>query len=264
MKYTLKSTIALAVLFSSLFVSGQILNEDFENSSFPPLNWTLTQTNSSETWVVDSKNSKSGIKSAVVNYDKSLGAQNEILISPTFDLTTVTDPYLDFEFSMSYFWSVSPNNNYDFKVSVNDGVNSTVVWTENNEGNFEDYTWRSAKIDLKAYAGKSNLKLEFSYVGTDGATLNFDDVKVSETAVLGVDDVGEVKSFFYSNPVKDLFSFQSKKKIDELAMYNTLGQIVYQSKSKVSQIDMSSFNKGLYFLKVRTEEVIQTYKILKE
>lgn len=264
MKYALKSTIALAVLFSSLSVSGQILNEDFESNTFPPQNWTLSQTNPSETWGVDSKNSKSGIKSAIVNYDKSLGAQNEILVSPTFDLTSVTEPYLNFEFSMSYFWSVSPNNNYDFKVSVNDGVNSTVVWSESSEGSFEDYTWKSAKIDLKAYAGKSNLKLEFSYVGTDGATLNLDDVSVVETAVLGVEDVTEAQNFFYSNPVKDLFSFQSKNKIDELAMFNTLGQLVYQSKSEISQIDMSNFNKGLYFLKVRTEEVTQTYKILKE
>ncbi|NVK52286.1 MAG: T9SS type A sorting domain-containing protein [Flavobacteriaceae bacterium] len=264
MKYPLKKIIASAILFSCMSVSGQILSEDFENATFPPANWTLTQTNTNETWTVDAKNAKSGVKSAVVFYDKSLAAQNEKLISPAIDLKTVKEPKVDFWFSMSYFWSVSPNNNYDFKVSVNDGTTSTVVWTENSEGSFQDYTWRKVTIDLKAFAGKSNLKLEFSYVGTDGATLHIDDVVVQETAVLSVEKVNDLQVSFYPNPAKDKLYIQSKAAIDQVAIYNTIGQKVYQSSSTKSAIDISELTEGVYFVKVTSDVKTNTYKIVKE
>lgn len=263
MKCPLKSIIALAVLLSNVSVSGQILNENFENNTFPPVNWVLSQTNVNETWNVDAKNAKSGVKSATVFYDKSLAAQNEKLISPSIDLKTVKEPVLEFWFSMSYFWSVSPNNNYDFKVSVNDGTKSTVVWTEKNEGNFDDYSWRKATVDLEAFAGKSNLKIEFSYIGTDGATLNIDDISVKETVVLNVEKVNDLKVSFYPNPVKDKLSIQSKNKIDKLVIYNSLGQKMYESKEEKASINMSNFNKGIYFLKVKSDVNTQTYKVVK-
>ena len=254
---------AMVLLHSSTF--GQFLNENFEGNTFPPANWQLTQVNSNETWSVDSKSANTGIKSATVVYDKSLNAQNELLISPSFDLTTAISPVFEFWVSMSYYWSVSPNDNYDFIVSLNDGTESVDLWTENNEGTFEDYNWRKVTIDLTDYVGKSNLKLEFKYVGTDGATLNLDDVSVIETAVLAVDDeISKEAISFYPNPVKNILSYQSNEIIDEITFYNAIGQQVYQSKNTNSQVDISKLNSGIYLLKVKSAEKIKTYKIVKE
>ncbi|MDB9759917.1 T9SS type A sorting domain-containing protein [bacterium] len=177
-----KITLLLLLLFTFLYSSfsfGQYLSEGFESGTSLPDNWVLTQTNTTETWEISSTAANNGTNSARVAYD--LSTQDETLTSPSIDLTSATNPRIKFWWNMSYYWSIDPNNNYDFTVSIDDGTNITELFKEADVGVFTNYTWYEQTIDLSDYVGLNDVKILFNYSGADGAELNIDDILVEET-----------------------------------------------------------------------------------
>lgn len=150
------------------------LTEDFEGT-WPPTGWTIESTNTGFTW----EENVSGItgKDAHVGYDF---AQDESLISPVFTVPAGT-PTLKFKLSMSYFWSVTPNNNYDIFVSISTdgGTTWAPIWDESSLGVFANWTPIDVSVPLTTYAGQTNVKIKFQYVGDDGADIDIDDISVS-------------------------------------------------------------------------------------
>ena len=177
----MKKLTTFLVLFIFGIINAQYLSEDFESGTMPPSGWTLNTTNASETWTIYNSG-HSGDYSASCLYDANLQQQDEVLLSPVIDLSSATDPVLLFYFSMSYYWGVDPNNNYDLKVqATTDGGNTyTDLWVEDNFGTFNNYVWTPVSIDLTNYVGVNNLQLAFRYVGVDGAQAIIDDIIVSE------------------------------------------------------------------------------------
>lgn len=174
-----KITLILMALVSFNFGTAQYLTEGFESGVFPPAGWTVNTTNPNFTWQT-STNANNGTGSAEVQYDPALVPQNETLISPAMDLTSATAPEVTMFINMSYFWAVNPNDNYDVTISARQGVTTTPLWSENDLGVFTSFTWIEITLDLSSYAGQNNVFLEINYSGTDGASLNIDDILVAE------------------------------------------------------------------------------------
>src|SRR5690606_20454958 len=131
--------------------------------------------------------------SAIVDYDASMGTQDEWLITPSMDLTSATDPHLSFAIGYSYYWSVDPNDNYDVfvKVSTDNGATWTVLWQDSDEAEFTTpFTPINKSISLGDYIGEANVKVAFQYSGMDGAALYLDNILVEDGATL-----------IYCNPV---------------------------------------------------------------
>jgi len=81
----------------------------------------------------------------------------------------------------------------------------------------------------------------------------------------GIDDL-EAKGFAaYPNPVKDVLNLRANENIDNVDVYNLLGQRVYsiQPNSISHQLDMSSFDNGAYFVKVVIGDSEGTTKVVK-
>lgn len=172
------------ILLSALFLAmcsvsyGQtLLNENFQTGTLPAT-WTVQQTNAAETWHVEDLGTSDF--RATVNYDEALGSQDEKLITPSLDLSGTTAFSLKAKIGLSYYWAVNPNNNYDafIKVSTDNGVTWTQVWSENNLGVFTNWIMNPVTVSLSAYTGNANVKIAFQYVGSDGAALYLDDVIV--------------------------------------------------------------------------------------
>lgn len=168
--------IAFSALSSVYAYSQNILSEDFESGSIPST-WTILQTNPNETWHVEAI---TGDNKATVNYDETLGAQDERLVTPSLDLSTGTYT-LNATVGLSYYWAVNPENNYDvfIEISTDNGSTWTQLWSENDLGVFTNWVDNPVAINLAPYAGNANVKVAFHYVGTDGAALYVDDVIVS-------------------------------------------------------------------------------------
>lgn len=71
---------------------------------------------------------------------------------------------------------------------------------------------------------------------------------------------------FYPNPVQDHLLLKAKQKIDQVEVYNLLGQQLIMAKPNVSsyQLKLNSLKAGLYFIKVKSEGKTGTYKVVKE
>jgi len=171
-------------------IESELLNEGFESGAIPPTGWTHTITNSAFTWYIDNFSPYEGVYNATLEYDPALVPQDEWLISPSFSLASATNGTLSFAFSTSYFWHVDPNDNGDMfvKISSDGGTTWTDIWIENDFGVFTSFVWYEVILDISAYAGQSDLKVAFEYVGVDGAQYSLDKIVVTDEAACIVEN----------------------------------------------------------------------------
>jgi hypothetical protein len=59
---------------------------------------------------------------------------------------------------------------------------------------------------------------------------------------------------------------KAKKKNHEVIITNVFGEIIYSSaiNSSISEIDLSKYSRGIYFLQLKTSEGTAVRKIVKE
>jgi hypothetical protein len=162
-------------------VSSSILLEDFE-VSVPPAGWDHIATHGDTmTWYQDDLDPYSGSYYADCKYDELLVPQDEWLITPSMDFTSVTtDAKVIFHFMMSYYWAVDPYDNYDLELHIIRGTDTTLLWGEDTFGVFTNWVWYEITVDLSAYAGEADVKLAWRYVGADGAEAAVDLVSIND------------------------------------------------------------------------------------
>jgi hypothetical protein len=83
---------------------------------------------------------------------------------------------------------------------------------------------------------------------------------------LGVSDNTLQGFSYYPNPTNGVLNLKSVENIENVALFNILGQKVVDSKINAtsSQIDISNLASGTYFMKVIVNGQIGTYKVLKD
>ena len=71
---------------------------------------------------------------------------------------------------------------------------------------------------------------------------------------------------YYPNPVKGILSISIASKVDNLKVYNMLGQLVVETAPKVSnpQLDMNGLQPGLYLVTLEVEGSLQTFSVVKQ
>jgi PKD repeat protein len=160
-----------------------LLEEGFEGGVIPPTGWIHNQYNPVETWQIETWDPHSGTYYANCLYDSTYtDIQDEWLISPSMDLSTYTNTELSFWWYGSYYWSVSPYDNYDLIVYVSTSGSSgpwTQIWDEHDHGTFDNWIWYNEILSLSAYDGESDVRLGFNYYGYDGAEFAIDDILVT-------------------------------------------------------------------------------------
>jgi bilirubin oxidase len=91
---------------------------------------------------------------------------------------------------------------------------------------------------------------------------------LDSTAFTGVKEIHSDNSFIvYPNPTCDKFQIQcSNFKDGELTIHNLLGETIYQSTITNSQstVNISQFTKGIYFVRLKTNDKIYNQKLIKE
>lgn len=161
------------------------LLEEFA-TAVPPAGWSETITNASFNWKYQTLTSYSGGSCADVEYDPALVPQDEWLKTPVMNFTGATaNLKVEFYWMMSYYWGVSPYDNYDLAlyISTDGGATfPTLLWDESGEGVFTNFTWTAETVDLSGYAGQTSVVLAWRYTGVDGAQGGVDLVSVNDNA----------------------------------------------------------------------------------
>jgi len=146
----------------------------------PPIGWTLWVTDTTDptyTWHQEDFAPLDGNYYASVLYDAQYSmTQDEWLITPPMDMVMNPNMSISFWWNMSYYWGVSPYDNYDFEVWVSDdgGAGWYYWWDEHYFGPFTNWTWYETELDLSAFAGNPDVRVAFVYYGYDGAQLSID------------------------------------------------------------------------------------------
>jgi Secretion system C-terminal sorting domain len=86
------------------------------------------------------------------------------------------------------------------------------------------------------------------------------------TGTLGIKDQIIEGFGFYPNPTKDNILLNAKQNIDQIELYNLLGQQVMIAQPGVSsyKLNLSSLNTGVYFMKVKVADKTGTYKVVRQ
>ncbi|GGG43005.1 T9SS-dependent choice-of-anchor J family protein [Bizionia arctica] len=106
------------------------------------------------------------------------------------------------------------------------------------------------------------------YIMVEGYSTNNGNFDLAITcSTIGIQDYNASELFtYYPNPVNNTLSLRGVKAIQNVAVYNMLGQEVLRSAPNTvdSDLDMSSLNAGTYFVRVTVENATKTIKIIKK
>ncbi|MFT7072021.1 MAG: subtilisin-like proprotein convertase family protein [Patiriisocius sp.] len=85
------------------------------------------------------------------------------------------------------------------------------------------------------------------------------------TDVLGLDDAAVEGFTYFPNPSSDVLNLSATNNIDTVSIYNLLGQVVLSQKVNAtsSQLNISEFSTGSYIMKVTSNGVTGSYKVIK-
>lgn len=211
-----------------------------------------------------------GSKQAVLEWDDTDEpvAQDQTLITPVISITEPT--VLTF-----WTWAQYGTDGYDhFVVRVYDCYDGT--WEDKWDvadlpnGQINAYQ-EPISINLDSYIGR-NIKIGFRGYNTFGEWLGFDwfidDVKVVVTDTLGPTSVAEsiADVRLFPNPVKDQLHIDSKSRVYQMEIVAPNGTLVESRKVDDYAVDcrLEGYSKGIYFIRLITDEGVVTKKIVIE
>ncbi|TWO32875.1 T9SS type A sorting domain-containing protein [Seonamhaeicola sediminis] len=150
---------------------------------------------------------------------------------------------------------------------ITDFESSSVQLSEYADEVGADGVFVTRNLDISALAGNM-IYIAFRHQNISGSQfiLNIDDVSISNSS-LGVDDL-QINNFkhFYNISTKELTLKSDSIPIDNIALFNIIGQnVLNKTLSQTEEkIDLSNLNKGIYIGQVKLDNVIKTIKFVKQ
>ncbi|WP_335975446.1 T9SS-dependent choice-of-anchor J family protein [Gaetbulibacter jejuensis] len=109
------------------------------------------------------------------------------------------------------------------------------------------------------------VRVYYYYSGTPTSS-DFTIALWSTSEVLSVGDVEENSQFtYFPNPVNDKLTLNAQSNIQNVAVYNMLGQEVINASPNTldAEVDMVNLNSGAYFVKVTIDNATKTIRVIK-
>jgi hypothetical protein len=129
-----------------------------------------------------------------------------------------------------------------------------------------DATYGNPRISRNDFiVGETYYVRVFGYYSSIPAQTEFTIAVWSQNA-LSINDF-ELSSFnYYPNPVNDKLSLRAQNTIQNVSVYNMLGQEVIRTSPNMSsdELDMSNLESGAYFVQVTIQGVTETIRVIKK
>ena len=249
--------------------------ESFETATLPNSDWTVSNTANLD-WAVTSIGAATGSKSVYIDNFSNTAGNVSSLISTTFDISGFSSPRLTFK--MAYQQKTSTNTE---KLQVFTTTDCGNIWTSRwgkvgaalatvtppspipffpSPSQFTTYT-----VNINGVAGSNNLRFKFDFTADPSAPGNYifiDDINIFDATAGIQTNKTQTDLIMYPNPANNKITLQSSTQLGTITICNSLGQIVYQNKTreKNSDIDISAFPSGVYIIQTQ-----DTYsKLIKE
>ncbi len=220
------------------------------------------------------------------NYpDKTVG----YLISNCYNLSTIENPVLKFnmafdlennwdfvtiEYTMDYgaSWNIlgsadDPNWYNSDRVSGSDCFNCPGAQWTGTDSVMKEYSY-----NLAAFVNETNFIFRFKFVSDQSVNQEgviVDDLTIDGNILSTDEFVNKKKLVVHPNPSKNIFNIQWNN-VNEVSydVFDITGKMIYSKKAKdipdnFSQIDLSNYTEGMYFLKITMDDVEENIKLIR-
>lgn len=192
-----------------------------------------------------------------------LGCEGVTFVAGRIDASTFTHFHMD-------IWTETATLDKSFNVKFSNwnggaGEANAIEYSVNNGNlltNPNPGTWISIDVPLANFTpinGASRNDLVQFIITSDLGTVFYDNLYLHKNNVLGTNDFVKNTLKMYPNPSKDILNLTSELTIENIAIYNTLGQLVSTQTSGKNQesINVSYLPNGVYILtaQIGTETV---------
>jgi hypothetical protein len=197
-------------------------------------------------------------------YVESTGAnvgyptKRAVLNSPCFDLSALTQATLTFDYHM---FGASMGN---LAVRVNTGSGWNTIWLiDGNQGD----QWNTANINLEDYIGQTiQIRMDSTTGLGDRSDAAIDNINISTT--LNINDQILESVSIYPSPTNNILNIISPRSaITSIKIYDVAGRVTgyktFSSKENY-QVDLSTLEAALYFVKITTENGTITKRVVKQ
>ena len=177
--------------------------------------------------------------------------------NPELKLLTCHNNPLTGELDLSHLnggmYALMCNNTLLSSLNIKNGdnVNLTRMWAQDNPN------LTCIQVDDVDYANSQFCQSSSGWC-KDETTI------YSEDCNLGIEDNLPSQLTIYPNPTKGFIHIESNHTINSIKVFDVLGKLVFQENNQVNQIDISSLDHGLFFVKIETDQGISTQKVLKQ
>ncbi len=187
--------------------------------------------------------------------------------------------------------NVNLGGTYDFSASFTGTsypVDQVIVWIDfNQDGDFDDEgeevlateigisPWEG-EIAIPSTAPLGQTRMRIRLLDTD-LTPNFtpcgnsgfgqvEDYTLNIGPTLSLGNVTDTGFTYFPNPVKNTLSLSAQNAIQNVSVYNMLGQEVLRTapNTVTSEVNMSGLQAGAYFVKVTINDTTETVRIIKQ
>ena len=273
------------------FEAGVSLSIPFyENFEANPTinNLAVVNTDNDETWSFSEyggfEKSSNGV--FIDNWDYDAVGQYDWFITDAYDFTNIEAEELHFDLAYTYYQQTNGTNvSYDslgIAASLDCGETFTWIWKEGGinlatkqggsgvEFNPTEADWDNKIINLDQFDGEASVQFAFIAINGYGNNLYLDNVLIGKQYV----NIGEIKTFenqikLFPNPAKDFISLEYP--IEEnlsFSIMNTIGQNInngiLNKDASLQKIDISTLNKGIYYIEVKSSSAKKIMKFVKE
>lgn len=152
-------------------------------------------------------------------------------------------------------------------------ANSTLICAGNtitlNANGASTYTWAPGSFTLPAITETPSITTVYTVTGTDvNGCVNSQTVSANVSPCSGIKTINGLnyEINIYPNPANDLVNIETSFEKFEVTIYNAIGQLVFEKKNDSGRlaINISSFAKGVYTIKLASAQEILTKKLIVE
>lgn len=272
------------VSFTVLAPTGTALpfSQGFETPAFPPTGWTLENA-AGQTWVRTTAAASQGTASARKNNldDSNVGALDN-LITPYLDFSNTTEITLTFEVAYARY-----NSNYYDSLLVWASGDCGQTWTRvYGKGNTALATapdfagnngfvptaaqWRMETVDLSAFAGNDQVRVNFQSKSGYGQYLYIDDINIKkeEMSNASIEDYDPFRVSIFPNPTVDVVfvRISGDNSTIHAKVTDMTGKTIYREMFFTDNfaLDFAPYAKGVYYVTIENAKGTVIRKIVKQ
>lgn len=200
-----------------------------------------------------------GVTAYVTGNDPAMNADVDdvdggetVLISPVFDLTTYSDPHVNFA---RWFFCLHGNPPDDtLKIFISNGINTVLMdQTGSVEADFYKWIFKSIRVlDFIPVTSSMQITVRVSDLdpNVNITEAGFDYFSITNASVLSSEEHLPIEVNIFPNPVHEILFVKGLDFGETYKLISTSGEVLIkgQIQMETEEIDMQGLDSGLYFL----------------